>query len=93
MSYTAAISDPNTPDAMPMWESFDHPSAADAYRAAEAHIHATQPDDRVVDEGHGVYSVWAAATNARSTHVATLVIVPTDSLDPPASASDHAVSV
>jgi hypothetical protein len=92
MSYTATISDPNQPDAMPMWESFDHPSADDAYRAAQAHIHGTQPGDRVVDEGHGVYSVWAAATTARPTHVATLVIAPTHDLDPPASPSDNAVS-
>ena len=92
MSYTATISDPNEPDAMPMWESFDHPSAADAFAAAQTHIHATQPGDRFVDQGHGVYSVRAADTHARPAHVATLVIAATDDRDPPASPTDSAAS-
>jgi hypothetical protein len=92
MSYAATISDPNQPDAMPMWESFDHASAAGAYAAAQTHIHATEPGDRVVDEGDGVYFIWAADPNARPAHVATLVIAPTDELDPPASPTDSAES-
>jgi hypothetical protein len=80
MSYTATISDPNQPDAMPMWESFDHPSADHAYGAAQAHVHLTQPADRIADDGHGVYAIWGADTDGRWTHVATLVIAANDEL-------------
>jgi hypothetical protein len=78
MNYTATISEPNEPDAMPMWESTDHPTADDAYRAAEAHVHNTQPGDRIVDQGRGVYAIWSADDTASRTHVATLVIAPGD---------------
>ena len=61
MSYTATVNDPHQPDAMPMWESLDHATVDDAYRAAQTHIQATQPDDRIVDQGHGVYVVWTVA--------------------------------
>ena len=90
-TYNATISEPNQPDAMPMWESFDHATAEDAYRAAQAHIHATQPGDRVVDEGNGVYTVWAAEGSAQPTHVATVVVAPTDDLHAaPARKSEQA---
>jgi hypothetical protein len=78
MSYTATISDPNEPDAMAMWESFDHPSDAAAYRAAEGYVRSTQPGDRIVTEGDGVYSIWSAGDTAARAHVATLVIAPAD---------------
>jgi len=78
MSYTATISDPHEPDAMPLWESFDHPTFDDANRAAQAHVQAAQPGDRIVDEGHGLYAIWGADDGARCPHVATLVIAPTD---------------
>ena len=48
----------------------------DAVRAAQTYIHATQPGDRIVDEGHGVYAIWTGP--APSTRLATLVIAPTD---------------
>jgi hypothetical protein len=80
MSYTATISDPHEPDAMPMWESFDHPTFDDAYRAGQAHVQAAQPGDRIVDEGHALYAIWGADRTARCTHVATLVIAPTDDI-------------
>lgn len=75
MTYTAVITHPHDADAMPMWESSGHAEAADALQAAHAHIHGTQPDDRTVDEGEGVYGVWSAPTP--SMRVATLVITPT----------------
>lgn len=80
MSHTVTITDPRQPDAMPMWESFDHATADDAYRAARTHIEAARPDDRIVDEAHGVYSVWSAACDRSPTHVATVVITPSDDL-------------
>lgn len=73
MTHTATITDPREPDAMPMWESFDHDTAQDAYRAAHAHIETAHPEDRIVDEGHGVYAVLTAA-NPNATQVATIVI-------------------
>lgn len=76
MSYSAVITDPREADAMPMWESFGHTDVADALQAAHAHIHATQPGDRTVDEGRGVYAVWSGPMP--STRVATLVITPPD---------------
>ena len=75
MSYTAVITHPHDADAMPMWESSGHAEAADALQAAHAHVHETQPDDRTVDEGEGVYGVWSAPTP--SMRVATLVITST----------------
>jgi hypothetical protein len=74
MTFTATISEPNEPDAMPMWESFDHPTADDAYRAAKAHVHNTQQGDRIVDQGHGVYAIWSDDDGSARTPVATLVI-------------------
>jgi hypothetical protein len=76
MSYTASITDPHEPDAMPMWESFDHADLDDALRAAQTYIHATQPGDHIVDEGNGVYAIWTGP--APSMRVATLVIAPTE---------------
>lgn len=76
MSYTAIITDPHEADAMPMWESFGRADVDDALRAAQTYIHATQPGDRIVDEGQGVYTVWSGP--APSTHVATLVIAAND---------------
>lgn len=73
MTHTATITDPREPDAMPMWESFDHARAQDAYRAAHAYIETAQPDDRIVDEGHGVYAVLTTA-DPNATPVATIVI-------------------
>ena len=78
MSYTATVNDPHQPDAMPMWESLDHATVDDAYRAAQTHIQATQPDDRIVNQGHGVYVVWTVDDNQLAIHVATLVIAPSD---------------
>ena len=50
MSYTT-VNDPHQPDAMPMWESLDHATVDDVYpRRADPHP-ATQPDDRIVDQG------------------------------------------
>ncbi len=72
MSYSATITDPHNPDAMPMWESFDHADQTAALLAAHTYIHATQPADRIVDQGHGVYTVLTGATPAE--HVATLII-------------------
>lgn len=80
MSYTAVITLPHDADAMPMWESLGHAEAADALEAAHVHIRATQPDDRIVDEGSGVYGVWSG--RASSTRVATLIITPTDDHHP-----------
>lgn len=74
MSYTATIADPHDTDVMPMWESFDHANPDDALPAAQTYIHATQPSDRVVAEGHGVHAVWTGP--APSARVATLVIAP-----------------
>jgi hypothetical protein len=37
MSHTVTITEPHQPDTMPLWESFDHASAEDAYRAAHTH--------------------------------------------------------
>jgi hypothetical protein len=51
MSYNAVITDPYKADAMPMSESFDHADLDDAFQVAQTYIHATQPGDRVVDEG------------------------------------------
>lgn len=76
MRYSATITDPHEPDAMPMWESFDHSEFADALQAAQAYIHATQPADRVVEEAPGVYGIWTSPPT--STRVATLVIEPTE---------------
>ena len=93
MSYSATITDPHEPDAMPMWESFDHPNLDDALQAARAHIHATQPDDVIVDEGHGGYAIWTGPASAA--RVAVLVIAPTDdsrsqeSANPTSSAHRH----
>jgi hypothetical protein len=78
MSYTATITEANEPDAMPMWESFGHPTADDAYWAAQAHVHNTQPGDRIVDQGRGVYAIWSAGGPASRTQVATLDIAPAD---------------
>jgi hypothetical protein len=78
MSHTVTINDPHQPDAMPMWESFDHATAEDAYRAAQTHIETTQPGDRIVDQSPGVYGVWTAAGDRPATHVATIVIGPSD---------------
>ena len=72
MSYSATIRDLHDPDAMPMWESSDHPDQTAALLAAQTYIHATQPADRIVNEGHGVYAILTAATPAQ--RVATLVI-------------------
>jgi hypothetical protein len=80
MNHTVIITDPHQPDAMPMWESFDHDSAEDAYRVAQTHIKTAQPDDRIVDQGHGVYEVWTAAGERPTKHVATIVIAPSDDL-------------
>lgn len=76
MSYTATITDPYDDDGMPMWESFDHADVNDALHAAQTYVHATQPADRIVGEGHGVYAIWTSP--APSTRVATLVIAPTE---------------
>jgi hypothetical protein len=78
MSYTATVNDPHQPDAMPMWESLDHATVDDAYRAAQTQIQiqATQPHDRIVDQGHGVYVVWTVDDAQLAIHVATLVIAP-----------------
>ncbi|HEX7824705.1 MAG TPA: hypothetical protein VF477_07390 [Mycobacterium sp.] len=75
MTHTVTITDPREPDAMPMWESSDHATAEDAYRAAHDHIKAARPDDRIVSEGHGVYAVMTAA-NPHATRVATIDISP-----------------
>lgn len=72
MCDSATITDPHETDAMPMWESFDHAEFADALRAAQAHLHATQPADRVIEEAPGVYGIWTSPPT--STRVATLVI-------------------
>jgi hypothetical protein len=80
MSYTVTINEPKHPDAMPMWESFDHATAEDAYRAAQTHIETAQPDDRIVDQGDGVYDVWTTAGEQPASHVATIVIAPSDDL-------------
>jgi hypothetical protein len=72
MTYSATITDPHAPDAMPMWESFDHADPAAALQAAHTYIHAAQPADRIIDEGHGVYAILTGAKPAE--RVATLVI-------------------
>ncbi|WP_245908937.1 hypothetical protein [Mycobacterium neglectum] len=76
MSYSATITDPHEADAMPMWESFGHADVDAALQAAQTYIHATQPGDRIVAEGQGVYAVWTGP--APSTRVATVVIAPAD---------------
>jgi hypothetical protein len=86
MSHTVTITEPHQPDTMPLWESFDHSSAEDAYRAAHTRINTAQPDDQIVDQGHGVYEVWTAAGARPATHVATIVIAPSDDL--PADPAD-----
>ncbi len=73
VSYSATITDPQDPDAMPMWESFDHPAIQDALQAARTYIHTAQPSDRLVDEGHGVYAIWTG-TGRTSRQVGMLVI-------------------
>ena len=80
MSHTVTINDPHQPDAMPMWESFDHATAEDAYRAAQTHIEAARPDDRIVDQSPGVYAVWTAAGDRSAIQVATIVTAPSDDL-------------
>lgn len=72
MRYTATITDPHEQDAMPMWESLNHADPAAALQAAQTYIHAAQPADRIIDEGHGVYAVLTGATPAE--RVATLII-------------------
>lgn len=84
MSYTATITDPHDADAMPLWESFDHPDVAEALHAARTYVQATQPDDRITDAGQGTYAIWTGP--APATRVATLVITPTDEHDTPAFA-------
>lgn len=80
MSYTATITDPHDADAMPLWESFDHVDGADALRAAQTYVHATQPGDRIADAGQGTYAIWSGP--APATRVATLVITTTDESTP-----------
>jgi hypothetical protein len=82
MTHTATIIDPLEPDAMPLWESFDHATAENAYAAARDHIAAARPDDRIVDQGDGVYAVLSGAGHG-SAQVATVVISPGD--DTPAA--------
>lgn len=77
MSYTAIITDPHDPDAMPMWESFEHTDIQDALQASRAYIHAAQPGDHIADDGDGTYAIRSGPA-ATSTRVATLVIAPTD---------------
>jgi hypothetical protein len=77
MSYTAIITDPHDPDAMPMWESFEHPDIQDALQASRAYIHATRPGDHISDDGHGIYAIRSGPAPS-SAWVATLVIAPTD---------------
>jgi hypothetical protein len=73
-THTVTITDPREPDAMPLWESFDHATAEDAYRAAaHGHIAATRPDDRIVGQADSVYAVLTAA-DLNATRVATVVI-------------------
>lgn len=72
VSYSATIIDPIDVDAPPMWESFGHATPGAALTAAQAYIHAAQPDDRVVDEGEGIFGVFSGTTS--STRVATLAI-------------------
>jgi hypothetical protein len=79
MSYIAAISDVTHPDAMPLWESPEQPTAQSVYDLAEKHIHASQPDDQIAPaDERGVYTVWTRSDGARSTRVATLTITTTD---------------
>lgn len=82
MTHTATITEPAQSDAMPLWESFDHATAESAYAAARDHIAATQPDDRIVDQGGGVYAVLSGAGHGAE-RVATVVISPGD--DTPAA--------
>jgi hypothetical protein len=91
MIYTAAITDPHDPDAMPMWESFDHPNVQDALQASRAYIHATRPGDHITDDGEGTYAIWTGPAPS-NTRVATLVIAPTDEHhgQPPTTASHFA---
>ncbi|OFJ50893.1 hypothetical protein [Mycolicibacterium grossiae] len=77
MTHTTTIADPHEPDAMPLWESFDHATAENAYAAARDHIAAAQPDDRIVDQGSGVYAVLSGA-DLGAAQVATIVISPDD---------------
>lgn len=77
MTHTVTITDPHDPDAMPLWESFNHATAEDAYRAARDHIAAAQPHDRIVGQTDGVYAVMSAA-DLNATRAATVVISPDD---------------
>lgn len=77
MTYAATITEPAQYDAMPLWESFDHATVEGAYAAARDHIAANQPDDRIVDQGGGVYAVLSGAGHG-SERVATVVISPGD---------------
>jgi hypothetical protein len=83
---THTVTDPHEPEAMPFWESFDHATAEDAYRAARNHIEATQPRDRIIGQADGVYAVVSAA-DLNATRVATVVISPGE--DPDAAPSNH----
>lgn len=48
MSYDAAIWAHPSSDAIPLWELLDAPSVMAAFVAAEDHIRATQPTDRLI---------------------------------------------
>ena len=82
MTHTATITEPAQSDANPLWASFDHATAEDAYAAARDRIAAARPDDRIVDQGDGVYAVLAGAGHGAE-RVATVVISPGD--DTPAT--------
>ncbi|BBZ31307.1 hypothetical protein MMAD_56020 (plasmid) [Mycolicibacterium madagascariense] len=82
MTYTASITEPAESDAMPLWESFDHATAENAFDAARRHIAAAQPFDRIVDLGGDVYAVLSGAGHGAE-RVATVVISPGD--DAPAA--------
>ncbi len=73
MTFTAEILHPTDNDAPPMWESSDHPDHEAAFQSALTYVHATQPHDRFVAAGHGVYAILAG-----SARVGVLVITPTD---------------
>lgn len=82
VTYTSTIYDADQPDSMPLWESFGHNGFDDARRAAACHIEQIRPEDRMVPRGHGEYTVWTTEDHEQSTHVATVVISPSDELDP-----------
>jgi len=82
VTYTSTIYAADDPDSMPLWESIGHNDADDARQAATGHIERTRPEDRMVPRGHGEYTVWATGDRERSTHVATVVISPSDVLNP-----------